>query len=70
MEILLLRMHGAKYNMGMCSIGQINNENLTKLLNLDKKQLILHTILGGLVSNNDDILIAESDEEEWEEFLI
>lgn len=66
----LLRMHGAKYNMGMCSIGQINNENLSKLLNLDKKQLILHTILGGLISNNDDLLIIESDEEEWEEFLI
>ncbi|MFN8674492.1 MAG: amino acid adenylation domain-containing protein [Candidatus Sericytochromatia bacterium] len=69
----LLRESAPNYNLGLCSIGQINNEELKNNLNLDEKYLVLHTILGGYLLDNEEteeIIILNEDDEEWEEIFI
>ncbi|MEK7434104.1 MAG: amino acid adenylation domain-containing protein [Cyanobacteriota bacterium] len=65
----LLRSESYKYNIGLCSIGQVNDDNLKKVLNLDDKYLFLHTILGGIISN-DNKVINNGEDDEWEEIVI
>lgn len=70
----LLRMEAPKYDLGLCSIGQIDFEKIKKYALLNDKHIHLHTILGGVINNSVNesgfTFIVTEDDDEWEEITI
>ena len=48
-----------KLNLGLCSIGDMNFEKIRANFKLDKNQVFIHTVEGGIKENDDELLIPE-----------
>ncbi|MFN4150382.1 MAG: AMP-binding protein, partial [Candidatus Sericytochromatia bacterium] len=71
----LLRMKAPDYNLGICSIGQVDNEKVIKEAKLSDKHVILHTLLVGSLDENQtnetwSFVIEENSDDDWEEITI
>lgn len=65
-----LELLAPQYGIGICQIGDIEFELIKNEFKLTEAQLLIHSLIGGKLKNNDSVNSEDSDAAEWVEVEI